>query len=365
MADIRLQNIHKAFGDFVAIDDSNFTVPDGEFFVILGPSGCGKTTTLRMIAGLEMPTSGKILSDNEDITFQPPLVRDIAFVFQHNLLYPHLNVRDNIAYPLKSVKTPKSETRRRVEETADLLRIGNILSSRVSGLSPAMRLRVALGRAIVRRPKAILIDEPMVRLDTEAGKHFCSELLDIHKALAATIIYVTHNQSEAMSLADKIAVMNNGLIEQFGAPQDIYDQPATAFVAQLTGAPPMNFLSFHAGLKKGRKTVKLSGTGIAVPELREDVPPSSLALGVRPEHVVLDDNSRLKGRVVDCEYMGTTQIISLHTTYGLLKARLPSDIRVRTDEIVGLGLRSERLSIFDSVTGRALRTALTEANSLG
>jgi len=360
MAEIRIKNLHKAFGEFVAVRDSSFTVANGEFFVMLGPSGCGKTTTLRMIAGLELPTSGQIMLGGEDVTFYRAAKRDIAFVFQLFALYPHMNVRQNIAYPLKSEGVPRAQIKDRVEETARLLRIDDILDSPVSGLSGGDRQRVALGRAIVRRPKVFLMDEPLGALDAEFRALMCDELRGLHNRLGATTVYVTHDQVEAMSMADKIAVMNNGSIEQFGNPQEIYDRPSSTFVAEFIGSPPMNLLSFHAGLRKGRKTVKLSNSSIAVPELRENVAPSELLLGIRPEHVRFDDAARLRGRVMSTEYLGSTQIISLSTSHGPLKARLPAEITAKTGDNVGLTLMGERLSIFDRATGRAVRTALYE-----
>ncbi len=360
MAEIRIKNLHKAFGDFIAVRDSSFTVANGEFFVMLGPSGCGKTTTLRMIAGLELPTSGQIMLGSEDVTFYRAAKRDIAFVFQLFALYPHMNVRQNIAYPLKSEGVSRAQIKDRVEETARLLRIDDILDSPVSGLSGGDRQRVALGRAIVRRPKVFLMDEPLGALDAEFRALMCDELRGLHNRLGATTVYVTHDQIEAMSMADKIAVMNNGSIEQFGSPQEIYDRPTSTFVAEFIGSPPMNLLSFHAGLRKGRKTVKLSNSSIAVPELRESVAPSELLLGIRPEHVRFDDAARLRGRIMSTEYLGSTQIISLSTSHGPLKARLPAEIAAKTGDNVGLTLMGERLSIFDRATGRAVQTALYE-----
>ena len=208
MAQIRVQSLHKSFGDFVAVKDSNFTVEDSEFFCLLGPSGCGKTTTLRMIAGLELPTSGRILLAGEDVTLKRASARDIAFVFQLFALYPHMNVRANIGFPLKCEGVPRAEIRQRVQETARLLRIEPLLDRKVSKLSGGDRQRVALGRAIIRRPKAFLMDEPLGALDAEFRRLMCDELRDLHDRIGATTVYVTHDQLEAMSMADQIAIMN-------------------------------------------------------------------------------------------------------------------------------------------------------------
>ena len=365
MAEIRVENLHKAFGEFVAVRDSNFTVGDGEFFVMLGPSGCGKTTTLRMIAGLELPTSGRILLGGDDVTFNRAAARDIAFVFQLFALYPHMNVRRNIAFPLVSQGVARSEIRARVEETARFLRIDHLLDQPVSRLAGGDRQRVALGRAIVRRPMAFLMDEPLGTLDTEFRDLMVRELRELHLRIHATTVYVTHDQLEAMAMADKIAVMNRGVIEQFGAPQEIYDRPATMFVADFIGSPPMNFLHFRSGLRSGSGEVRVDGAVVAVPQVQEDRGEGELALGVRPEHIRFDDGSRLRGTVFGAEYLGTTQIVTVNTGHGQVKARLPADVAVRAGETVGLSLRAERLSLFDKASGRAIRTALHERGGHG
>src|SRR3954465_2061713 len=235
MAQIRVEHLRKQFSDFVAVQDSTLTVADGEFFVMLGPSGCGKTTTLRMIAGLELPTSGRIHLGGEDVTFNRAAARDIAFVFQLFALYPPMNVRRNIAFPLKCAGLGGTEIRARVEETARFLRIDHLLDQPVSRLAGGDRQRVALGRCIGRRPTAFLLDEPLGTLDTEFRDIMVRELRELHNRIDATTVYVTHDQLEAMAMADKIAVMNHGTIEQFGKPQDIYDRPATMFVADFIG----------------------------------------------------------------------------------------------------------------------------------
>ncbi len=358
MAEIRIENLRKQFADFVAVEDSSFTVGDGEFLALLGPSGCGKTTTLRMIAGLELPTSGRIFLDGEDVTFNRASARDIAFVFQLFALYPHMNVRKNIGFPLLSQGVPKAEIRSRVEETARLLQISHILDRSVSGLAGGDRQRVALGRAIVRRPKCFLMDEPLGTLDAEFRDVMVHELRELHNRIHATTVYVTHDQHEAMAMADKIAVMNHGIIEQFGAPQEIYSHPASMYVADFIGSPPMNFLKFTAGVQKGSRSVSLDGVEIAVPEVRQDLAVGELALGVRPEHIRFSDSSPLRGSVYGAEYLGTNQIVAVETAKGLLKARVPADRTFRIGETVGLELNSEKLSLFDCASGRAVKSSL-------
>lgn len=358
MAEIRVENLRKMFGDFAAVKNSNFTVENGEFFVMLGPSGCGKTTTLRMIAGLEMPSEGKILLAGEDVTYNRASQRDIAFVFQLFALYPHMNVRRNIGFPLVCQGAKKAEVNARVEETARLLRIDHILDKPVSGLAGGDRQRVALGRAIVRRPKAFLMDEPLGTLDTEFRDLMVRELRELHNSIGATTVYVTHDQIEAMAMADKIAVMNHGIIEQFGPPQEIYDRPATMYVADFIGSPSMNFLPFNAALSRGASSIDIDGLPVGVPEVHEDPEAKDLVLGVRPEHIRFDDASALRGSVVGAEYLGTTQIVTVSTRRAELKARIAADIPLREGETVGLVFDAARLSIFDKASGRSIRTAL-------
>jgi multiple sugar transport system ATP-binding protein len=361
MAEIRVQNLRKAFGSFVAVQDSNFVVNDGEFFVMLGPSGCGKTTTLRMIAGLELPTGGSILLGNDDVTMLRARERDIAFVFQLFALYPHMNVRKNMGFPLLAQGTPRAEIRQRVEETARLLRIDHLLDRPVSGLAGGDRQRVALGRAIVRRPKCFLMDEPLGTLDSEFRDLMVHELRELHNRIHATTVYVTHDQHEAMAMADKIAVMNHGVIEQFGTPKEIYDHPTTMFVADFIGSPPMNFLKFDGGLERGIKKITVQGVKVVVPEIGEDFAPADFVLGVRPEHIRFDDTSKLRGSIYGTEYLGTTQIVAVETADGILKARVPADVPLRVGEPVGLSFNAQRLSLFEQASGRAIRTSAREA----
>src|SRR5258708_4119557 len=219
MAQIRLEHLQKSFGDFAAVRDSSFTIEDGEFFVLLGPSGCGKTTTLRMIAGLEFPTSGRLLLDGEDVSFRRASQRDIGFVFQLFALYPHMSVRRNIGFPLKCQGVPRGEIDQRVDEVAKLLRIEHLLERSVSGLAGGDSQRVALGRAIVRRAKAFMMDEPLGALDAEVRHLMCVELRALHDRIHATTVYVTHDQGEAIAMADRIAVLNPAIVGQMGSPE--------------------------------------------------------------------------------------------------------------------------------------------------
>jgi multiple sugar transport system ATP-binding protein len=355
MAQIRVEQLHKAFADFVAVKDSTFTVRDGEFFCLLGPSGCGKTTTLRMIAGLELPTSGKIFLGDEDVTFKRASKRDIAFVFQLFALYPHLNVRHNIAFPLVSQGMLRSEIRKRVEEAARVLRITPLLNQSVSGLSAGDRQRVALGRAIVREPLAFLMDEPLGALDSEFRELMCGELRGLHERLKATTVYVTHDQMEAMAMADTIAIMNNGIIEQLGAPQDVYDRPASVFVADFIGAPAMNFIPFAGAYAAGAREIGIGAARVAVPALAEDISERPLLCGVRPEHVRFDAASALRAEVVGTEYLGHSQIVTVTTAVGsTLRAKVGVQVGAQRGDHVGLAFDAHAVSLFDQPSGRAL-----------
>ncbi|MBS8258606.1 ABC transporter ATP-binding protein [Roseibium polysiphoniae] len=359
MAQIRIENVRKEFGAFTAVQSSTFTVEDGEFFMLLGPSGCGKTTTLRMMAGLELPTSGQIYIDGEEVGQRPASQRDIAFVFQMFALYPHMNVRKNMSYPLLSQGMPRAKIREKVAEIAKILKIEDLLERPVGGLSGGDRQRVALGRAIVREPKAFLMDEPLGALDAEFREHMAEELRSLHDRMGATTVYVTHDQLEAMQMGDKIVVMNHGVVEQFGVPQQIYDWPATKFVAQFIGSPPMNFLDFDGVVARGATNVMVGDANFVIPQHLTGAQ-GSLTLGVRPEHVQLNDAASYRGEVLGQEYLGTTQIVTIRSANGVLKARISSETPVRVGEQVGLELDARKLTIFDAGTGRALLSAANQ-----
>jgi multiple sugar transport system ATP-binding protein len=365
VADIRVEHLHKAFANFVAVKDSSFTVKDGEFFCLLGPSGCGKTTTLRLIAGLELPTSGQIFLGGQDVSYQRASQRDIAFVFQLFALYPHMNVRRNIAFPLLSQGMPRTEIERRVQEAAATLRITELLDKPVSGLSSGDRQRVALGRAIVRRPMAFMMDEPLGALDSEFRELMCTELRALHDRLRATTVYVTHDQTEAMAMADTIAIMNQGVVEQLGAPQDVYDRPASVFVADFIGAPAMNFLPFDGGLAMGSEQVVIGPAQVGTPALREAVSPRPLLYGVRPEHVSFDDRSALRAEVLGTEYLGVHQIVTLATAMGAtLRAKVDVAVPAQRGDQVGLAFDAAEVSLFDRASGRALATTRNTTGAL-
>jgi multiple sugar transport system ATP-binding protein len=353
MAQIKIENVRKEFGTFTAVESSSFTIEDGEFFMLLGPSGCGKTTTLRMMAGLDIPTSGEIYIDGEEVGQKRASQRDIAFVFQMFALYPHMNVGKNISYPLLSQGMSKKDARKKVDEVAEILGIKDILNKPVGGLSGGDRQRVALGRAIVREPKAFFMDEPLGALDAEFREHMAQELRALHDRMGATTVYVTHDQLEAMQMGDKIVVMNHGVVEQFGVPQDIYDWPATLFVADFIGSPSMNFLKFQGVVESGSDSVQLGESNVSIPTLRQGAS-GELVLGVRPEHIHLDDNADYRGTVLATEYLGTTQIVTISTNHGNVKARVASSKNVGVGDHTGLSFDKRTLTIFEPDKGKAL-----------
>ena len=295
MADIKLIEVEKYFGKNYVIRKLNLEIKDREFLVLLGPSGCGKTTTLRAIAGLEEIDSGDILIDGQPVQHLKASDRDIAFVFQLYALYPHLNAFDNIAFPLKATKKGKETIDRRVSEVAKVLRIESILHKKPSELSSGDMQRVAVGRAMVRRPKAILMDEPIGSLDAKLREDMRTELKRLHIEIKATTLYVTHDQIEAMSMADKVCIMEDGVLQQVGTPAEVYDHPTNLFVAQFVGSPIMNILDCRIGagenctqcfLGEDRQALPLSASLFHKIESK-GVPRGQLALGVRPEAVRL------------------------------------------------------------------------------
>lgn len=359
MAAIHLQNLHKRFGDFVAVRDSTLTLADGQFVVLLGPSGCGKTTTLRMIAGLELPTRGRIRLDTRDVTALRPRERDIAMVFQLFALYPHLGVRANLEFPLRNEGLPRAEITKRVNEVAGILRIGHLLDQRIGGLSGGDRQRVALGRAIVRQPQAYLMDEPLGTLDAEFRELMCIELRQLHQRLRTTTVFVTHDQNEAMALADHIVVMDGGEVLQAAPPETIYHFPANTFVAGFIGRPPMNLLPLALPVRRGQERLEAVPRGIAIPRTEADS--AQALLGVRPEHVRFADDGPIGASVGHVEYFGSHWIADLDSEIGPLRVLAPKAVRPTAGARVRLALDTERVLLFDRASTRLLPSRSTLA----
>ncbi|MCG6909085.1 MAG: sn-glycerol-3-phosphate ABC transporter ATP-binding protein UgpC [Deltaproteobacteria bacterium] len=322
MAQVKIDKVSKKFGKFKAVKEFSLDIQDGEFIVLVGPSGCGKTTLLRMVAGLEKVTSGEIFIDQTDVTRTPPKKRDIAMVFQNYALYPHMNVYNNLAFALKLRKIPKAQIKATVEKTADLLGIGDFLNRRPNQLSGGQKQRVALGRAIVRQPKVFLFDEPLSNLDAKLRVSMRAEILDIHRRLNNTSLYVTHDQLEAMTMGTRIIIMKDGVIQQNGPPKEIYNNPANKFVAGFIGSPAMNLMRFVIQEDAGKLMAVKNGLALMIPEEKNEPLKSYLNqavfLGLRPEHIsdsVVNGseaaNAAFKAFVRLVEPLGSEQLIHL------------------------------------------------------
>lgn len=346
MADVALQHITKRFGAVTALEDVSFDVKDGEFFVLLGPTGAGKTTTLRVIAGLEKQDEGHVLFDGLAVDALPPAERDVAFVFQQYSLYPTMTVFDNMAFPLRAPlrRLPETEVRQRVLETARKVHIDHLLERKTANLSGGEMQRVAIGRALVRRPRIFLMDEPLSNLDAKLREALRVELEHLQRVEGSTTLFVTHDQVEALTMADRIAVLNHGRIIQIGAPRDIYDRPATTFVAQLVGTPRINLME-----------ARCADAAITIPDstIRFPIPPnvnlpSSFILGVRPEDVRPCEDGESVGQIVLTEPLGVETI--LHIRSG--EAHLLSIVAGLSDLCIGSETRfrivQERLHYFDA-----------------
>ena len=364
MASISLRHVEKRYDDVVALADCNLEIADHEFIVLVGPSGSGKTTLLRIIAGLEHVSAGELCFDGVCVNDVDVGSRDIAMVFQNYGLYPHMSVYVNMAFGLRRRKMAASEIDRHVRRTAKMLNIEALLNRRPRQLSGGQRQRVALGRAIVRDPAVFLLDEPLSNLDAHLRVQMRAEILKVHRAVTATAVYVTHDQVEALTMGDRIAVMNEGRIHQVGTPSELYDAPVDRFVASFIGTPAMGFIT--CSVQRSGESVELA-TGSARIRLS---PSQALALastsadrvvvGIRAEHLTLlpearQDNSAVRGTVEAVEMLGAEQYVHMSTDGGSLTARLPRSQPVKVDEPLALGPNPHHLHLFDLETGAALR----------
>ncbi len=356
MADVQLTGVKKIYpGGFAAIHGVSFAVPDGGFCVLVGPSGCGKSTLLRMIAGLESITEGEIRIGERLVNRLEPTERDIAMVFQNYALYPHMSVYDNMAYGLRNLKTPKPEIQARVAEAAQILELDPaLLSRKPRQLSGGQRQRVAMGRAIVRKPKAFLFDEPLSNLDAKLRVQMRIEIRRLQQRLATTTIYVTHDQVEAMTLADMLVVLNAGRIEQVGAPLELYERPATLFVAGFLGSPPMNFLK---GTLESSSQVRLEdGTELACNAGHISVPRGTrVVAGVRPERALIQpagDGLPLKIELI--EELGVGRLIYGRLAGVPMTVAVGPDANVTANEPVGVAIPGDAVHLFDAENGKRL-----------
>jgi multiple sugar transport system ATP-binding protein len=358
MARVTFDHVTKRFDGTTAVSDLDLGVADGEFLVLVGPSGCGKTTALRMLAGLEEITEGRILIGDRVVNNVAPADRDIAMVFQSYALYPHMTVYDNLAFGLRNQKVPKAQIEERVKRAADILDMAELIKRKPRQLSGGQRQRVALGRAIVREPAAFLMDEPLSNLDAALRVQTRAEILKLQQRLGTTTIYVTHDQVEAMTMGDRIAVMRLGVLQQAGTPEELYTRPANVFVAGFVGSPAMNLIRVEvgdAGLRQNGFTIEVPSS--LAESLRRY---RSVIAGLRPEDLELaagesgDREARLRGGVDVVEYLGDEQLLHIDADGVRLVAKLPSEPRARTGDQIELALPLAKLHVFDAESEQAL-----------
>jgi multiple sugar transport system ATP-binding protein len=384
MAEIVLENVNKSYADgAAAVKDLNITIADGEFLILVGPSGCGKTTTLNMIAGLEDISSGELRIDGQRMNEKAPKDRDIAMVFQSYALYPHMTVRQNIAFPLTLAKMKKAEIARKVEDTAKTLDLTELLDRKPSQLSGGQRQRVAMGRAIVRQPKAFLMDEPLSNLDAKLRVQMRGEIARLQRRLGTTTVYVTHDQTEAMTLGDRVVVMHGGVAQQIGTPDELYERPANLFVAGFIGSPAMNF--FPAELTPDGLTLSF-GEVMLAPEVQRVIEqhkkPQNVIVGVRPEHLadaaLIDGYQRIRAltfevKVDMVESLGADKYVYFTTSGPVVHAaqldeleaegevhenqfvaRAPAESKATIGQSIELALDTTKLAVFDADSGANL-----------
>jgi len=358
---ISLREIEKRFDNFHAIHGMNLEIENGELLVLLGPSGCGKTTTLNMLAGLETPTSGRILFGDRIVNDLPPEERDIAMVFQSIALYPHLNVRENIGFALRTNRVPKGEVRERTTQVAEILGLSSMLDRRITQLSGGQRQRVAIAKALVRRPALFLLDEPFSSLDAELRRQMRSELIRIHREVETTMVFVTHDQEEAMAIADRIVVMNEGRIIQLGKPLDLYQRPINAWVARFIGSHPINMLDVT--LVEGGNEVELLGDGRWSETLSQAVQHAArghtggahLLVGIRPEYLRLDPvgtskNNSVVGEIYTRQILGTDILYEIHIGDVMLRAVVPVSDLYELGQPVNVSFDWSKTFVFDAST---------------
>ncbi len=354
VATLGLEDLHKTYPNgHVAVDGIDLRIEDGELVVLVGPSGCGKSTVLRLVAGLETPTKGRVRVGGTDVTGLTPRERDVAMVFQSYALYPHKSVRENLAFGLRMRSVARGEIERRVEDAARRLGIDDVLERRPAQLSGGQRQRVALGRALVREPQVFLLDEPLSNLDARLRVETRAELARLHGELGATLLYVTHDQEEAMTLGDRVAVMRDGRLEQVGAPLDVYRRPATVFVADFIGSPAMNWLD--ASVRSSR--IQCAGLSLDPPPGLSLEEARALRLGVRPHdlQIVAAGNAALTARAEVVQTLGSSRIVHAVLADGARITVLdPSDRAIEAGDPLGLEIPPERIHLFDPEDGRRL-----------
>jgi len=353
---VELVNIKKMFGEVTAVDDLNLKIKDGELVAFLGPSGCGKTTTLLMNTGIYKPTCGDILFDDIRVNDLEPKSRDIGMVFQSYALYPHMNVYQNIVFSLTLKKTPKDIMKKEAQKVADMLGIGNLLDRKPAQLSGGQQQRVALGRALIKKPGLLLFDEPLSNLDARLRITMRAEIKRLQQDMNVTSIYVTHDQVEAMTIADRIAVMNKGVLEAFTTPEDLHDRPKTIFSAEFVGNPPMNIFEIELKSSNGNLYAHLnSGSSIKISNMRKPrTDKKNITMGIRPQDIRFSDNEGIQTTVSIVEPMGRDNLILCKINDLEIKFLENPDIKLKIDDKINLLFDSKKLQFFDKETGKSL-----------
>lgn len=362
MVEVRLEGVTKIFrGGVVGVEDIDLTIRHGEFMALLGPSGSGKSTTLYLIAGIYRPTRGKIFFDGEDVTNKPPKDRNVGLVFQNWALYPHMKVYENIAFPLRLKKLPEDEIRRKVRDVAEMLRIGHLLERYPWQLSGGQQQRVAIARALVKEPRVLLLDEPLSNLDAVLRISVRAELKRLQRRLGITTIYVTHDQAEALAMADRVALINEGRLVQVGTPDEVYSRPATVFVGGFLGNPPMNFIDAEIELIGEEPLASVAGARLRTPkrywEIIKKRKIREVILGMRPEDIVVkeeQDRNCLPAKVYGVEPMGRESIVVAEVGDVLIKALAGRGLKLALDQAIWLCISPEKMVLFDRVTKKAL-----------
>ncbi|MGA3108096.1 MAG: ABC transporter ATP-binding protein [Candidatus Bathyarchaeia archaeon] len=354
MADVRLEGLTKVFGSVRAVDNVDLYINDKEFLTLLGPSGCGKTTTMRLVAGLEDPTQGKVYIGGKLVNDLPPKLRDVAMVFQNYALYPHMTVYDNISFPLRMRKYPKDKIKEKVTTTAQLLEIQELLDRKPRQLSGGQQQRVALGRAIVREPQVFLMDEPLSNLDAKLRIYMRAELKRLQKRIGITTIYVTHDQVEAMTMSDRIALMNAGAIQQLATSDQIYNHPSNLFVAGFVGNPPMNFLPCVLHEEDDKTILEAGAFKLDITDIKGTdelgMTSSELTLGIRPEDISVSQQrstSSVEATVYVVEPLGSEVLVNLKLGNEIVKARAPPSTMVKVEDQVYLTFNKDKMHLFD------------------
>jgi multiple sugar transport system ATP-binding protein len=363
MAEVRFEHITKRFGSVAAVMDLNLEIQEGEFVTLVGPSGCGKSTTLNLLAGLEDPSEGLIYIDGKVVNDVPSGKRDIAMVFQSYALYPHMTVRENIGFGLKVRGMPKPEIEARVQEAAQLLGITELLHRKPKQLSGGQRQRVALGRAITREPKVFLLDEPLSNLDAKLRTQMRADLKLLFTRLAGTVVYVTHDQAEAMTLSDRVVVMRDGLVQQVGDPLTLYNDPDNVFVAGFLGNPTMNFIHCEVGVEDGHAELRTDGLTwpVRLPQRNgSDLPAGRVIMGLRPEDITVAHVGELSEPKVPCaievvEHMGSLNIVYVNVQGTRLIATMETAFSARSGEAAELGFKPDKVFLFDSGSAQRIR----------